>query len=65
DNGIGISPENINKLFEPFFSTKPHGTGLGLSVVSQILRSHKASISVSSVPGKGTTMTVKIPRKQK
>jgi PAS domain S-box-containing protein len=62
DNGAGISAESQERLFEPFFSTKKKGTGLGLSVVSQIVKMHKGTITVDSEPGKGTTMTVRIPR---
>jgi len=61
DNGKGISPENITKLFEPYFTTKTTGLGLGLATTHSILQSHKAEIDVSSTVNKGTTFTIKIP----
>ncbi|MGE5308650.1 MAG: ATP-binding protein [Deltaproteobacteria bacterium] len=61
DNGVGISPENLKKLFQPFFTTKPHGTGLGLSVVNKIIEGHEGSVGFESEVGKGTTVTVALP----
>jgi len=61
DNGCGISPENIQKLFQPYFTTKSTGLGLGLSATNAILQSHKAEIEVSSVLNEGTIFTIKIP----
>ncbi len=62
DTGCGIPEENIEKLFDPFFSTKGHhGTGLGLSVSYGIIQSHGGEITVSSEPGKGTTFTIVLP----
>jgi PAS domain S-box-containing protein len=61
DNGCGISAENIEKLFQPYFTTKSTGLGLGLSATHAILQSHKAEIDVSSVVDIGTTFTIKIP----
>jgi two-component system, NtrC family, sensor kinase len=60
DNGIGISPEDIPHIFEPFFSTKQDasGIGLGLPIVHGIMLSHNAKIQVRSEPGVGTTMSV-------
>jgi signal transduction histidine kinase len=65
DNGPGISRREQSKIFEPFFSTKPNGTGLGLSVSYGIVRNHQGNISVQSRPGKGTRFIVKIPITQK
>ena len=65
DNGPGISRKEQSKIFEPFFSTKPNGTGLGLSVSYGIVRNHQGNISVQSRPGKGTRFIVKIPITQK
>ncbi len=61
DNGCGISAENMKKLFEPFFSTKSNGTGLGLAVSYGIVKNHKGSIRVWSEPGRGARFTVEIP----
>lgn len=61
DNGVGISPENLEKVFDPFFSTKPAGTGLGLAVVQRIINGHKGEIGISSGPEKGTTVKIRLP----
>jgi two-component system NtrC family sensor kinase len=63
DNGIGISPDDIPHIFEPFFSTKrdASGIGLGLSIVHGIIKSHNGKINVKSDPGRGTTMSVILP----
>jgi two-component system sensor histidine kinase HydH len=61
DTGEGISPENRKKLFSPFFTTKQDGTGLGLAITFRIIQNHRGTIDVDSVPGKGTTFTVRIP----
>lgn len=61
DTGPGIPSEHIAKIFEPFFSTKSKGTGLGLAVSYGIVRSHNGEIKVSSEGGKGTSFTIRIP----
>ncbi len=60
DNGVGIPPEDISKVFQPFFSAKEraNGIGLGLAIVHGIVESHNGRIEVKSEPGKGTTMSV-------
>ncbi len=58
DNGRGMSPESIARLFEPYFTTKPKGMGLGLAATHAILQSHKADIEVSSAENMGTTFTI-------
>jgi two-component system NtrC family sensor kinase len=60
DNGMGISPENMKHIFEPFFSTKQKtsGIGLGLPIVHGIVQSHKGTIEVSSEVGKGTSISI-------
>ncbi len=58
DNGKGMSNEQLSKLFEPYFTTKENGTGLGLAHTQNIILSHKATISAESDEGKGTSFTV-------
>lgn len=61
DNGKGIADEELESIFNPFFTTKPDGVGLGLAMVSKFVDSHRGSISVASVPGTGTTFTIRVP----
>jgi len=62
DNGCGIPPENLKKIFEVFFTTKGHkGTGLGLAVVKKIVSEHKGQIRIESVVGQGTTFYITLP----
>jgi len=61
DTGCGIAPEHLPRLFEPFFSTKAKGTGLGLAVSYGIIRSHQGNIEVNSQPGRGTCFTIELP----
>lgn len=61
DNGCGISEENISRLFEPYFTQKRNGIGLGLAFTLNILQSHKAKIDVVSKPGAGTMFTIIFP----
>ena len=61
DNGVGISPENQNRLFEPYFTSKTNGLGLGLTATLNILQSHQATVEVESEEGHGTTFTVTFP----
>jgi len=61
DNGPGITPEQQQRLFTPFYSTKQHGTGLGLAVSWGIMRNHGGSIEVHSVPGQGSGFVVRLP----
>jgi signal transduction histidine kinase len=61
DNGCGIPEENISRLFEPYFTSKRNGMGLGLAATLNILQSHKANIDVTSVVGQGTTFTITFP----
>ena len=58
DDGIGIEPDNIDKIFIPFFTTKSTGTGVGLSLARQIMRYHHGNITVRSQPGIETTFTI-------
>jgi two-component system, NtrC family, sensor histidine kinase HydH len=61
DTGKGIPPEDLGKVFDPFFSTKRKGTGLGLAIVHQIVESHKGEITVESREGEGTTFRIILP----
>lgn len=61
DNGIGISPENLNRLFEPYFTSKVNGLGLGLAATLTILQSHQATVEVESEIGEGTVFIVTFP----
>lgn len=61
DTGIGIQEENIDKIFNPFYTTKDEGTGLGLAIVHRIIEDHGGAISVSSTEGKGTVFEVILP----
>jgi two-component system NtrC family sensor kinase len=63
DTGTGIPPEHLSKIFDPFFSTKEagKGVGLGLSIVYGIINEHKGSVEVKSTKGKGTTFFIKLP----
>jgi signal transduction histidine kinase len=61
DEGKGIAPEHLPNIFRPFFTTKGHGTGLGLSLARRIVESHGGHIDVTSQVGKGTQFTVRLP----
>jgi signal transduction histidine kinase len=61
DSGSGISSESQAKLFEPFYTTKPHGTGLGLATSQQIVFEHNGHLTVESQPGKGSTFSILLP----
>jgi signal transduction histidine kinase len=61
DTGVGISEEALGKIFEPYFSTKQAGFGLGLAVTKTVVEEHRGSIEVRSEPQRGTTFTVKLP----
>ena len=62
DQGSGISPQNLENIFNPFFTTKPQGVGLGLPIVSRIIDEHQGRMVVRSEVGKGTTFEVTLPR---
>ena len=61
DSGRGIAPEDISKVFEPYYSTKETGTGLGLAIVKKAVDDHDGTISVKSKVGEGTTFTITLP----
>ncbi len=62
DTGGGIAPENITRIFEPYFTTKSDGNGLGLLIVRRIVRAHGGEVVLESSPGRGLTLTVLLPR---
>lgn len=59
DTGLGIKAEHLNRIFDPYFTTKAKGTGLGLAIVHKIIEAHQARVEVESLPGKGTTFTIR------
>jgi len=61
DNGIGIGDESAERVFEPLFTTKARGSGLGLTIAKKIVDEHRGTISLDSEPGRGTRITVVIP----
>ena len=61
DNGKGIPKDKMNKVFIPFFSTKPNGTGIGLALSRQIIKCHKGGIHIASEENRGTTVVISIP----
>jgi signal transduction histidine kinase len=63
DSGAGINRKNLKKIFNPFFTTKEKGTGLGLPIVGKIIEGHKGSIAIKSKEGKGTKVKIQLPRK--
>jgi signal transduction histidine kinase len=62
DTGVGMTPEVQAKIFEPFFSTRSKGSGLGLPTARRIVEAHGGELTVVSAPGKGTAFTVALPR---
>jgi two-component system sensor histidine kinase FlrB len=61
DTGVGITAEDQDKLFVPFFTTRHDGTGLGLAISRRIVQAHGGELEVSSAPGRGSTFTVRLP----
>lgn len=61
DHGCGMSEEALTEIFEPFHTTKPYGTGLGLPIVKKIVESHHGTISIKSAEGAGTVFTLNLP----
>ena len=62
DNGVGFSQELKEKIFEPYFTTKSSGTGLGLAMSKQIIQQYKGTILVESQVDKGTLFTIEFPK---
>jgi signal transduction histidine kinase len=63
DDGAGLSEQQRAQLFVPGFTTKTHGTGLGLTIVERIVSDHQGTIEVDSAPGRGTTFLIQLPAK--
>jgi len=61
DNGSGIRQEDMEKIFTPFFTTKPGGSGLGMAITLNIIKEHGGHLKIDSAPGKGTAVTVYLP----
>lgn len=65
DTGTGMAPDVVSRIFEPYFTTKETGTGLGLTITFKIVREHRGEITVDSVPGKGSVFTIALPIPQR
>ena len=65
DSGHGIEPADVGRIFDPFFTSRPTGTGLGLWIVLRLVQTMHGSIDVNSVPGQGTRFRIHIPREPK
>jgi signal transduction histidine kinase len=61
DTGEGIDPEILKKVFNPFYTTKEKGSGLGLPIVKSIIESHRGAIRIESDPGQGTSVIIDLP----
>ena len=64
DDGPGIAPHHLERIFNPFFTTKGDGTGLGLAIVHQIIEAHHGRIRVQSTPGQGATFVIWLPARK-
>jgi signal transduction histidine kinase len=65
DNGQGISQENIGRIFEPFKSFKKGGTGIGMMIIERIIREHGADLQLQTAAGKGTSIVIRFPRRNR
>lgn len=65
DNGTGIDEKHFSKIFDPYYSTKNSGSGLGMMIIQRIMRNHAGQIAIKSLPGEGTRVTLMFPLKSK
>lgn len=65
DNGPGINAEDVDRIFDPYFTTKADGTGLGLAIVHKIMEAHGGDVVVNSTPNEGTTVILFIPDQER
>jgi len=63
DTGTGLTPEERDRIFTPYYTTKQHGTGLGLAVVQSVVSDHRGTITVNSETGRGTTFIIDLPKR--
>jgi signal transduction histidine kinase len=61
DTGAGLTPDECDRLFTPYYTSKPYGTGLGLAIVQSVISDHGGSVSVRSEPGRETTFAIELP----
>ncbi len=61
DHGEGMSQETLTRVFEPFYTTKQSGTGLGMAICKRIIDAHEGTIQATSVPNQGTSITIRLP----
>jgi two-component system sensor histidine kinase HydH len=61
DTGCGIEEKNLGRVFDPYFTTKPEGTGLGMAMSAKIVEEHGGSITLTSIVNQGTSVIVEIP----
>ena len=64
DQGLGIRKEDISRVFEPYFTTKKKGNGIGMMIVHRIMREHGGEVGIDSKEGSGTIVSLKFPRKR-
>jgi signal transduction histidine kinase len=64
DNGPGIEPQRLERIWNPFHTSKPEGTGLGLAITRKLVEAHAGSIEVDSQPGEGTEFVVRFPKRR-
>jgi two-component system, NtrC family, nitrogen regulation sensor histidine kinase NtrY len=64
DTGVGLKPEECERLFTPYYTSKQHGTGLGLAIVQSVISDHHGTITVESEPGHGATFKIDLPKHQ-